>query len=257
MRVCIIGAGNVAFHLWKAFSRSPEIQLLPLVVRNEGKARQLFGSGHPFFVSTDLRGLDADLFILAVADQAIEDVLTIFQFPEQSIVVHTSGSTDMRLFDQKGFRNYGVIYPLQTLSSGRQVVYSDLPFLLEGSDSNVLGHLKSVVSSISHRIQSLNSEDRFHVHLAAVFASNFTNHMLRISNQILAEKGLPADLLEPLAKETLEKALSLGPDLAQTGPAHRNDLSTLNRHLAALSEENQREIYQSVSRHIVKMAAHE
>ncbi|MFT7150760.1 MAG: putative short-subunit dehydrogenase-like oxidoreductase (DUF2520 family), partial [Nonlabens sp.] len=146
----------------------------------------------------------------------------------------------------------GVFYPLQTFSRGKSINFEEVPIGIEGDDSFTEELLLKLGSEISPKAQRMDSRARKNLHLAAVFACNFTNHMLTISKEIMKNKGLDFELLSPLIEETVSKSLSLGPENSQTGPAKRGDLETLDKHYEALSEsEDIAEIYRIVSQNII------
>lgn len=192
---------------------------------------------------------DADFYLLAVSDNAIAEVAALFQ-GRQGIWMHAAGAVSM---DQlaRYFENYGVFYPLQTISSSRQLSFDDTPFLVEGSSPGVSGKIRRLASSISERVLDMDSQGRMEMHLAAVFANNFSNHMLKLASQFMKEKGKDFSLLEPLIRETFEKIVKIGPSGAQTGPAVRGDQETMKKHLLLLKGHPEWEkMYTFVSRDI-------
>lgn len=192
---------------------------------------------------------DADFYLLAVSDRAITDVAAQFQ-GRQGIWLHTAGAVSM---DQlaRYFEKYGVFYPLQTISSKRQLSLDDTPFLVEGSSPDVSGKIRKLASSISERVVDMDSQGRLDMHLAAVFANNFSNHMLNLASQFVKEKDKDFSLLEPLIRETFEKIAESDPALAQTGPAIRGDQETMKKHLLLLEGHPEWEkMYTFVSRDI-------
>ena len=174
-----------------------------------------------------------DLIIIAVADKAIEEVArSIGEF--DGIVVHTAGSVSIDVLKGK-FENSGVFYPLQTFSKVIPVDLREVPFFLESSSNEVLQVLEQIASKLSARVYNADSQQRMLLHVAAVFASNYSNLMYVIGNEILENANLPADLLHPLMLETARKAVTGDPLKMQTGPARRNDKITIEKHVAALA----------------------
>jgi predicted short-subunit dehydrogenase-like oxidoreductase (DUF2520 family) len=192
---------------------------------------------------------DADFYLLAVADQAIADVADRFK-GGAGVWMHTAGAVPMDVL--KGvFSEYGIFYPLQTLSLQRQVSLGDTPFLVEGSSPPVLKKIRSLASSISERVVDMDSAGRLRVHLAAVFANNFSNHMATIASRIMDEQGGDHSLLDPLLRETYLKMAECGAAGAQTGPALRGDMETMKKHLELLKGHPEWEkLYTFVSRDI-------
>ena len=166
-------------------------------------------------------------------------------------MAHTAGSVPLDGLPGK-IRNRGVFYPLQTFTAGRHISLGDVPLLVEGSDPQTTRTLLRLARALSSNARQASSEERAKLHLAAVFASNFSNHMYAIAQQLLDRYGLPADLLKPLMRETAAKALeSVSAADAQTGPARRGDMPTQKRHLDLLDGYPElQNIYENISRHI-------
>jgi predicted short-subunit dehydrogenase-like oxidoreductase (DUF2520 family) len=176
---------------------------------------------------------DADLIIIAVADKAIEEVAgNIGDF--DGIVVHTAGSVSMNAL--KNFsQNYGVFYPLQTFTRGTPVALGDVPFFLESSSNDVMLAIKELALKLSGKVYDADSHQRMLLHIAAVFAGNYSNLMYTISNNIINNSGLPQEVLHPLILETARKATTGEPFKMQTGPARRNDTITIEKHIESLA----------------------
>jgi predicted short-subunit dehydrogenase-like oxidoreductase (DUF2520 family) len=197
---------------------------------------------------------EADLYILAVSDDAITSVSSQLPF-ENKLVVHTSGSAPMTSLDNKNRK--GVFYPLQTFTKGKAVDFKTIPFCLETQFENDYTLLEKVAKSISNNVFAIDSHQRKALHVAAVFVNNFTNHLYQLGNDICQENNVSFDILKPLILETANKILTLSPEAAQTGPAKRNDISTIAAHESFLTNENQSIIYkiltQSIQNHGKKL----
>ena len=166
------------------------------------------------------------------------------------IRLHTAGALSMDVF-QGITDDYGVLYPLQSLSREREIRLGKTPFLIEGSSPGVLEKIGELANSISDKVEESNSQERLKVHLAAVFANNFSNHMVHVAMQILEESGLDPALLESLLEETFLKLRELHPGAAQTGPAIRGDNETMNKHIELLKDHPEWEkLYTFISREI-------
>lgn len=242
-RIVIIGAGNVATHLARALDRvSSVVQIISAHHQNAVcLAAQLCNceAASPATIYTE-----ADFYIVAVNDDNISTVTA--EMPRvNGIVAHTSGSTPMQAISAD-CRGKGVFYPLQTFSKDAELDISAVPFFIEGSDTETTEKLCSLAGLISNNIFLADSDQRATLHIAAVFASNFFNHLLVESGKILAADGYPLDVMLPLLKVTLDKAMSMGPDKAQTGPASRGDTNVIDTHLSRLSG-LPREIYRLMS----------
>jgi predicted short-subunit dehydrogenase-like oxidoreductase (DUF2520 family) len=131
------------------------------------------------------------------------------------------------------------------------VNFKEVPLCLEAENESDLELLKKVATAISDKVFEINSEQRKSLHVSAVFVSNFVNHLYHIGNKICNEHNVPFDILKPLIMETAHKIEMLSPQDAQTGPAKRKDTTTINKHLALLSDENQKEIYKLLTKSII------
>ncbi len=257
MKTIFIGAGNVAWHLALLFSKNKNLQLTHIWSRTKENAETLkqklteidnLNKNIEIFHSVeqlDFSKIDADLAILSIADGAFESVLSKLILPPTCILVHTSGSQPMeilKLANQNSISNIGVFYPLQTFSKAKEVDFSSIPFCIEASDKandkEIEEKLINLAKQFSKKVFQVSSKDRSILHVAAVFACNFSNYLWTISEQILKEKNLPFDMLKPLLEETLQKALELNPSKAQTGPAIRDDKKVIEKHLEMIEEMN-------------------
>lgn len=246
MDIVLLGSGNVASHLGKAFTDAGH-RIQQIWSRNADHANALANNLktdgiHDFSALITY----ADIYVIAVSDDAIEHVLS--QMPKVSgCLVHTSGSTSMKILSTK-VTSYGVFYPLQTFSKGKIIDFNNTPILLEASDKNTLILIRTLAFSISSNVRECTTQQRSTLHVAAVFACNFSNHLYMISQRILEENGLDFDLLRPLIHETSAKVGHHLPSEVQTGPAVRNDQLTLTRHRKQLSDHKEwLEIYNLLS----------
>ena len=246
IRVSIIGSGNVAQHLIQAFSKTTEIELVQVFSRKQESISKNTTSAK---VISDFEALlPVDLIIIAVTDSAISKVSKQIPFQNQ-LVVHTSGSMTMEVLDDKNRK--GVFYPLQTFSKAKEVDFSSIPIFLEAQNDSDYKTLEIVGQSVSNSVKRINSKQRKALHIAAVFVSNFTNHLYQIGYNICLENELPFEALKPLILETANKIITLSPTEAQTGPARRQDNQIINEHLAFLTDENQKEIYKLLTKSII------
>jgi predicted short-subunit dehydrogenase-like oxidoreductase (DUF2520 family) len=246
VQVTIIGSGNVAQHLIQAFSKSHEVELVQVVVRNTEAVSHLISKEKITNHFADL--LPVDLFIIAVSDDAIQSVSSQIPF-QNKLVAHSSGSVAMDDLDDKN-RKAG-FYPLQTFSKSKEVDFKTIPICIEATHAEDLKTLETVAKSISVNVYNINSEQRKALHVAAVFVNNFANHLYQIGNEICKENSLSFDLLKPLIQESANKIMTLSPKEAQTGPAKRKDTQTINSHLNFLTNENQKEIYKLLTKSII------
>ena len=251
-KVTIIGTGNVAWHFAPALEKAGFV-INEIYGRSEEKALKIAENLYnPTYTdSLDFSTSASSLFILVVSDNAIESIVTEIVLPDDAMIVHTSGSISMDVLELTALEHIGVLYPLQTFSKQRRVKFTTIPLLIEANNADGQQHLEEIASALSDCVRVVNSMERLHVHLAAVFANNFTNHMLEMASQLMDYTELDLDMLEPLIRETVDKALENSPSDAQTGPAIRDDSTTMEKHLQLL-ESNPRleELYQLISDNI-------
>lgn len=252
MRITIIGSGNAATHLATAFKNAGHA-IVQVYSRDMQKASLL-----AYHVKA--QAIDAlnqinpgtDLFVIAIKDDAIEPIAAELA-KYNKLIVHTSGATGLKIL-QKYTQNAGVFYPLQTFSKTRELNFNTVPLCIEGADEKIASTLNELAYTVSQNVYRVNSEQRKTLHLAAVFACNFPNYLYHVSQQLLAEKQLPFDLLRPLILETAEKVQEYLPASVQTGPAVRNDEKTMASHLEQLQQNpDLQEIYRRLSQGIIKM----
>ena len=246
IRVSIIGSGNVAQHLIVAFSKTTDIELVQVFARKDAAVAHLTSPDKIYTNFNDI--IAADLFIIAITDDAITEVSAAIPFSNE-LVVHTSGSVSIAAIDNKN--RQGVFYPLQTFSKSKEVDFKTIPICIETKNEKDFQILEKVAKSISNTVYKINSEQRKALHIAAVFVCNFVNHLYQIGNDICIENDMPFDILKPLIQETANKILTLPPNQAQTGPAKRKDSQTINAHLSFLSDDNQKEIYKMLTKSII------
>jgi predicted short-subunit dehydrogenase-like oxidoreductase (DUF2520 family) len=250
--VSFVGAGNLAWHL------APVLDNVGYAVREvyskkKKNASALADRMYQCEVKDSLDFTDSPsrIFIIAVPDDVIESVVKDIRLPEQSLLVHTSGSKPLTVLE-KGNTSTGVFYPLQTFSKPAKIFFEEIPIFVESKDAATEKRLIAMGKAIAKKVNKITSEERKVMHLAAVFAANFTNHMLTLSKEIMFNRGLNFDHLKPLIAETLNKSLAIGPENSQTGPARRGDLEILDQHMELLKEDEPvAEIYRVISQHIV------
>lgn len=245
IRIGILGTGNVATHLFRAFMNLEDVEVVQIVGRNKNALQRFEGQTD---TTTDFTKIsDADIFVIAVNDGAIFQVSEYLR-DKKGLVVHTSGSVSMDALSDCG--RYGVFYPLQTFSKDREMDMDSVPFFLEADDEADLNILRELAGRISGKVYEVDSDQRKALHLAAVFVNNFTNHLYHIGKEICDEKGLPFDILQPLIRETVDKIEQFSPYDAQTGPARRGDSETIAMHLKQLENSGYKEVYEGLSESI-------
>lgn len=236
MKIALIGAGNVAWHLAQALVAAG--QKVEVIYSRTEQHRTALAKLLPQAETTDslnLKGIGVDLVLIAVPDKALATVAGQLQVQPNTIVAHTSGSQPMSVLQNTAGARTAVFYPLQTFSKSKPVDFKQVPLLLEAQDTQTLSVLNELANTVSKQVQIVNSSARKQLHIAAVFACNFTNHLLGISRQLLQEADLPPQLLQPLIQETIAKATQQHPFDVQTGPAVRNDSNVIEEHMQMLA----------------------
>jgi len=249
MKIIFLGAGNLATHLALALQHAGH-EIVQIYSRTETSAKALASLVKAEFTNEISEIYDkAELYIYAVSDSALED-LVAYEFATEAIHVHTSGSVSMDIFKAKK-KYYGVFYPLQTFSKNKSVNFSEIPVFVEGSNIRVVETLKKMAITISNQHFELNSEQRMKMHLSAVFCCNFVNFFYGIAYQLVKENDLSFEVLNPLILETADKVKTMNPLEAQTGPARRNDIQVMEKHLAHLNNHPQwQQLYNQLSKMI-------
>lgn len=249
--ISFAGAGRVAGALCKElYSAGMKIGLIVSPSERNGKALAQ-SCGASWSVKYQYPE-NTDLIIVAVPDHAIQEVLNKIVCPHGTLVAHTAGSIGTDVFPDK-IQKSGVFYPLQTFSHERKISFKDLPFLIEASDKQSLEVLKHLAELLMSKVYYADSEKRRLIHLAAVFINNFTNHMLTLGFEIAEKAGSGYEILLPLLKETVSKAIETGPGKSQTGPAIRNDRNTIEKHLELLSFSPElMKVYDEITRSIIQ-----
>lgn len=251
--ISFIGSGNLAWHLAPALDNAGFI-VREVYSRNPHHAEQLTSKLYQAEVKAtlDFSTSNSSIFIIAASDDAIETIAREIILPDDAVLFHTSGSRPLSDLQYAATPLIGVLYPLQTFSKQKKVDFKSIPVFIESMNEETDEVLRLLANAISPQVRKITSAERKAMHVAAVFASNFTNHLLTISKGIMQGYSLEYEWLKPLITESIQKSLSMGPEASQTGPARRGDLETLDQHLEFLQEdENVAEIYKLISQHII------
>lgn len=247
MKVVIIGSGNVAYHLAKAFKNNQQ-HIVQIFGRNEKELRLISRELGIPFSTDDLE--EAALYVIAVSDSAITEVSKMV-LSSKAIVAHTSGSLPVNIL--VGDYKKASFYPLQTFSKSKSLDFKEIPIFIEAEDMDVQLKLKSLAEKLSDKVEISTYEKRKYIHLTAVFACNFVNHLFTRAKEISDSQDLQFDYFLPLIEETFDKVKYLEPRLAQTGPAVRNDIRVLELHKELIKNPEQLEIYTTMNDSIKKM----
>lgn len=243
--IVIFGAGNVATHLFTALSKAKNFRVIQVYNHREENLR--FFRDKTKTTSNLDEVVSADIFLLALKDEAIPAVAKKIQKKNAEMVLHTSGATPLSALSR--FEKHAVLYPLQTFSKNRPIDFSTIPLCLEGNSPLVLQEIKSLAEELSTNIYEISSEQRKSLHVAAVFVNNFVNYLYTEGEGICKENELPFEILHPLILETASKATGFSPAEAQTGPAKRKDTEIIKTHLEQLHGDRKK-IYQLLTESI-------
>jgi predicted short-subunit dehydrogenase-like oxidoreductase (DUF2520 family) len=248
MEIVIIGTGNTATVLGRKLKAAGH-RILQVFGRDAEAASALayeLGTKSTNYWSVVNR--DAALYLLAVSDIAIKDILKELQLPDKTIV-HTAASVSKQVLEHEA-KHYGVFYPLQSLK--KEIAHlPDIPIILDASDEETLHLLENLAETISDKVATVDDDHRLKLHLAAVFCNNFVNHIYLLMEEYCKKEGLDFRLLIPLIKETAVRLEDVSPARVQTGPAVRGDVTTIEKHLELLHDHPQlKELYQFFTRNI-------
>lgn len=252
-KISFIGSGNVAWHL------APALDNAGYVVRevyspNHQHAADLTDRLYQAEVKStlDFSTSDSEIFIVCVKDAVIGEVAREIILPEDAFLVHTSGSVPLSELQYAATSNLGVFYPLQTFSKSKKVDFKSLPIFIESNNEETGELLLKLAHTLTSQVRKISSHERRALHVAAVFASNFSNYMLTAASEIMQQNSLDFEWLKPLIAETITKSLQIGPMDAQTGPARRGDLEILDQHMEFLQDDPQKqEVYKLISQLIL------
>ena len=243
--VCLLGAGNVAYHLFNALNKSKKISVNQWYNRSIKKIESFKNLVEITDTLSDLK--EADLYIICVSDDAVAGLSNKLPFKNR-LVVHTSGSIGIHNLSKELRR--GVFYPVQTFTKDHDIDFSTVPICIETLEKKDFEMLANLANSLGCDYHRISTEQRQTLHLCAVFVNNFTNHIYRIAHEISDSKGINFELLKPLIVETARKVSYLSPYQAQTGPAIRGDKKTIKKHLKNLEKELHIEIYELLTKSI-------
>ena len=251
MKVTLIGAGNLATQLGKSLKKAG-VSISQVYSRTEESARTL-GELLEAEWLTDIKALldEADIYIFSVKDSVLNELISeVCKGRGEKLFLHTAGSMPMSCFEGKAL-HYGVFYPMQTFSKAKDVDFERIPVFIEGNSIETEDVIRSLANKLSQRVIRLSSADRKYLHLAAVWACNFTNYCYTVASDILGEHGIPFDVMLPLINETTEKIQKISPKEAQTGPAVRGDRNVMSKQLELMNgKEDLQELYKMLSKGI-------
>lgn len=249
MKISILGAGNVATQLALAFKKAGH-EIVEVYNRSNDAGMDLARTVGASFTSNLETLKPAEVFIVAVKDDAIAEI-ALGLAKSDAIVAHTSGTKSMALLERCS-SNPGIFYPLQTMKKSTKVDFRNVPVLIEGSNNFTAQKLQLLAKTISQNIHLVDEQQRQWIHIAAVFANNFTNHLYDLSEKMLAGQNLPFDILKPLIFKSIENLSQYSPAEIQTGPAVRKDFQTIEKHMQLLADDTRlQKIYEILTESII------
>lgn len=251
-KIVILGAGNVATHITKALIKEG-YNICQIYSRTIESAREL-GLKTGVHYTNDIYEIykEADIYLFALSDSAIGQLAKKIDFKNNPLIMHTAGAVSIDILEDYS-KNYAVLYPLQTFSKGREIDFKNIPLCIDANNNKNLKQIEQIASHLSSKIYKMGDDERKQLHLAAVFACNFTNYMYSLAEDILKKKNIDFNIVKPLIEETASKVMDLSPKKAQTGPAIRNDKSTMLKHKELLGSDNDlKKLYTFISNNILK-----
>ena len=245
--IILVGSGNVATHLGIALQNC-NYKIVQVYSRSIENAKKLAQKLNTNFTNDLTQLKTADLIIVSVNDDAISTVLSKLK---NTAIMHTSGSIGMGVFEPN-FSNFGVFYPLQTFNKDVELTISEIPFCIEANSKSFEKKLIEIAKNLSSNVITMNSAQRKQLHIAAVFACNFSNQMFSIADDLLTEKDIDSSILLPLIRQMVKKLETNSPKEVQTGPAKRKDIKIIQEHINLIQQEDIKELYQKISNNIIK-----
>ena len=246
MKISIIGAGNVGINMFETLRKKKEIKMVSLFNRSIEK---IISHRNKIFITDNINEIKkSDIYIISTNDDSIEKVSKKLK-GRNGLIVHTSGSTEMNVLSIH--KNFGVLYPLQTLTKDKLCDFKKIPICIQGNNNINNQKLKKLVKIIGSKCYHFDSKQRLALHVSAVFACNFTNYLFSIAYDICAENKIPFEIFFPLIRETIEKIEKNNPSKIQTGPGIRKDLNTIKKHLNFIKSKNSKKIYSILTQAII------
>lgn len=252
MKVTILGAGNVATQLALGLKKAGH-DIAQIYNRSSDAGKQLAHTVGASFTSDTGSLRDADIYLVAVKDDVLPGLAASLRLHDK-VVAHTSGTQPKELLKPCS-KNYGVFYPLQTITKSARLDFKEVPLLIDGNSALTLRQLEALAATLTTNVHKVDDEQRRWIHVAAVFANNFTNHLWALSETILKNKGIDFDILKPLIKKTVANLEYASPSQIQTGPAQRGDHQLVQQHLSMLENDPRlHKLYRVLSESIIKSA---
>lgn len=253
MNIVVIGAGNLAHYFCTALTGNQQFSIIQVYARNPVQA-QYFEKKFRLSVTRSPENIiqDADIYLFAVNDGAIEELATLIQRPK-ALNIHCAGSQATELTAASG-KNNAVIWPIYSITKSTHPAKENIPLIVDGNNAAAVKTALELASEISENVRVLNFEQRRYLHLNAVLVNNFTNHLMAIAEQVSKEQQIDFDILMPIIEQTAQRVKKQSPGENQTGPAKRKDRTTMQAQLELLAQHPEwQEVYRSLSASIIEM----
>lgn len=232
MKIVIIGSGNVATVLARLCQKNNH-RVIQVMSRHTENAKILADELGCSYTNYDgITDMSADIYIVAISDGVLFNLNKSFSLGNK-LIVHTAGSVSKDVL-QNISTNYGILYPFQSLRKEIQTI-PEIPFIIDGNTNDTVTLIEDFAKTLSPLVKRLAEEERFKLHVSGVFVNNFTNHLYAVAEDFCIKENLDFKLLFPLIQSTAQRIKEISPKNIQTGPAHRNDVFTLDKHLRLLS----------------------
>ena len=250
--IVILGSGNLAYHLALALN-SAGFKIIQIFSKNMDSVKELAKKTNSNF-TTDIKDLNitADIYFFCMNDKANIEIADKISFKNDPILAHTAGSQSMHIFNKLTV-NFAAFYPFQTFSKNIDTDFSKVPVCIESSNVNTANILKQIANSLGCNSYDIDEKGRATLHLCGVFAANFMNHCVSISEELLKINGIDQSLIKPLLEQSFYKIINNGALKSQTGPALREDTQTINKHMKLLKNQKQySEVYKVLTESIIE-----
>lgn len=247
----IIGSGNVAWLLGVTIKKIG-IEVLGVYNKTQSNGEKLAKELKvPFYKELQNIPLNADIYFLCVSDAAINNVSKLLP-KTNGLVVHNSGSVSINEISEKHLHR-GVFYCLQTMKKTLPMDFSKSPILIQANSQEDEDLLFNLAKKLTENVRKTSDLERTKLHITAVFSCNFTNYLYAVAYEYAKENQIDFNLLIPLlAKTTMQITAETDPFLNQTGPAVRNDMAVIEKHLTLLKKDQEKhELYKFLTNSIL------
>lgn len=248
--VVIIGSGNMAQAIINA-CQNTDIDIVGIYSKNREKLVEIAKQNSINYCENTLDiPTNADLYLLCVNDDAIENVSNSL-LVNGGLVVHFSGLKNINEIEKQ--ENKAVFWPIESIHENTFTNFKNTPICIEANTDENYRIIEAFADRLSNKVLNINSEQRQYFHLAATITNNFSNHLIALAKNELDHKGLDYQILKHLLSNALNNSFNFEPQNTQTGPAFRNDLNTMQKHLDLIENNELKALYQLMSKSIFEL----